>query len=436
MKRVLFIIACLITFVGTVNAVSLELIDESDTIYSSKTTILDYRGGSLFINTESGDPGYFGALLNYSDSKKIVKTKEFTDLTLESVAVDGDNIYAYGYKRLSNPYYNARYLFILDKDFNIVNEVDVRPFVDQYGLGSTYNIGKAIFKDNKFIILLYYTNNGEKLKVMTVSKNLSIESVTDYEDSQYKNDIMPYNSLEMKYGKGKLIASDNSTNCSSVFIDRACYGSELKYVDQNNKTKWEQDFTNYEGIRDIKYNDYHIFVATMSGKLVILYPTGEIAQVVKDLNINSNLYLTNDYLAVAKVGTPGQLCTMAFNEYDRCEDAMKLQIYHLSYHIKSKVTKGKGNVEVIGKSDSGEGVTFKVTPEEGYVLGRIKVTDANGNVVYFTNNTFTMPHADVTIEVEFLVANANTTDAIILTATLLFILSFIVIMVQRKKLEV
>ena len=76
------------------------------------------------------------------------------------------------------------------------------------------------------------------------------------------------------------------------------------------------------------------------------------------------------------------------------------ETYYLNYNIKTEVT-GKGNIEVINTSKNGASVTFVVTPEEGYVLGTVKVTDKNGNVVTFTDNTFTMPSADVTIEVTF-----------------------------------
>ncbi len=71
------------------------------------------------------------------------------------------------------------------------------------------------------------------------------------------------------------------------------------------------------------------------------------------------------------------------------------------YNIEAKVTGGKGTVKVINVANSGDEITFEVVPEKGYVLDVVKVTDANGNVVTFTDYKFTMPSADVTIEVSF-----------------------------------
>jgi hypothetical protein len=112
------------------------------------------------------------------------------------------------------------------------------------------------------------------------------------------------------------------------------------------------------------------------------------------------------------------------------------QVYYLYRNVETKVTQGKGKIQVVKQQKPGEPVEFIITPDEGYVLGKVKVTDANGKTVVFTSNRFTMPTADVTIEVEFLVANAKTGDVIITTAVLLFILSFVVIMVQKKKIQI
>lgn len=72
-------------------------------------------------------------------------------------------------------------------------------------------------------------------------------------------------------------------------------------------------------------------------------------------------------------------------------------------------TSGKGTVEVSHKEAGwGDEVTFTITPEEGYVLGVVKVTDSNENTITFTDYQFTMPDADVTIEVTFVVENPET----------------------------
>ena len=109
--------------------------------------------------------------------------------------------------------------------------------------------------------------------------------------------------------------------------------------------------------------------------------------------------------------------------------------FYLYRNIEPVVTQGKGKVEVIKQQRPGEPVEFVITPDPGYVLGSVKVTDANGNVVYFTSNRFTMPTADVTIEVEFLVANAKTADIAIIGISIIAILAGAIAITHYKKLR-
>lgn len=83
-----------------------------------------------------------------------------------------------------------------------------------------------------------------------------------------------------------------------------------------------------------------------------------------------------------------------------------LQKYYFINQIETK-TDGNGTIEAIESSRPGEPVTFVVTPKEDYILKEVKVTDANGNVVIFTDNMFTMPNADVTIEATFVKKEKN-----------------------------
>ncbi|MBQ4031575.1 MAG: hypothetical protein II625_07445 [Bacilli bacterium] len=112
----------------------------------------------------------------------------------------------------------------------------------------------------------------------------------------------------------------------------------------------------------------------------------------------------------------------------------------IGYKIETK-TDGNGEIksEKI-EAKSGEVIIFTVTPDEGYVIGVIKVTDANGNVITFTKdelkgNTFTMPSANVLIEATFVVANAKTATFISVTIILIEVIAFSVIFIMNKKLK-
>ena len=123
--------------------------------------------------------------------------------------------------------------------------------------------------------------------------------------------------------------------------------------------------------------------------------------------------------------TGAQMCTF------------KHQFYYLYHLIEPKITEGKGNIEVASHGKPGEPVTFVVTPEEGYTLGVIKVTTADGEVLTFTNYTFTMPTADVTIEATFLKTGINpkTADIAIIGVLLASLISLGLFFVQKKRLK-
>ncbi len=86
----------------------------------------------------------------------------------------------------------------------------------------------------------------------------------------------------------------------------------------------------------------------------------------------------------------------------------KVLYFNASYSVYVNTT-GKGTViPSKTKAGWGEEITFTIKPEDGYVLKAVKVTDASGNVVTFTDYQFTMPNADVTIDVMFVVENPET----------------------------
>ena len=123
----------------------------------------------------------------------------------------------------------------------------------------------------------------------------------------------------------------------------------------------------------------------------------------------------------------------------------KHQTYYLYHLIEPKITEGKGTIEVASKGKAGDPVTFVVTPEEGYTLGVIKVTTADGEVLTFTNYTFTMPSADVTIEATFIKEddgeiadekeNPKTADIAIATIALAAATTLGIFIYQKRRLK-
>ncbi len=122
---------------------------------------------------------------------------------------------------------------------------------------------------------------------------------------------------------------------------------------------------------------------------------------------------------------------------NNCSVNCKLGVVEIKtrYNIETKVTDGKGTVKVIEVANSGDEITFEVTPEKGYVLDVVKVTDSDGNVLTFTDYTFTMPSADVLIEASFKKApvSPNTVDSILVIGVLAIISGGLMFILRWKK---
>ena len=136
------------------------------------------------------------------------------------------------------------------------------------------------------------------------------------------------------------------------------------------------------------------------------------------------------------VDTLGELCSMYY-----CQPAVgagirpvvTISAKDLVYSVTTK-TDGNGTIESTHvHAEKGEVIKFVITPNEGYVLSEVKVTDEKGNVITFTENTFTMPEANVIIEATFTVENSETSTSNIIIATILLIISCTIFYKFKKK---
>lgn len=136
------------------------------------------------------------------------------------------------------------------------------------------------------------------------------------------------------------------------------------------------------------------------------------------------------------VDTLGDLCTT-----DYCGNAIGAGIRpvvtmaaeDIVYTITTK-TDGNGTVTPSAETEhSGNEVTFVVTPNEGFELKEVKVTDSNGNTITFTDYKFTMPDANVVIEAIFVAKNPETSAINIIVSIILGIISIGIIIKFKKK---
>ncbi len=147
----------------------------------------------------------------------------------------------------------------------------------------------------------------------------------------------------------------------------------------------------------------------------------------------------DEWMNLYFIDTMGDLCSG-----DYCEDSIgaglrpvvTISIDEIKYDVKTQ-TDGNGTVETTHvEAKNGDQVKFTVTAKKGYDLKEIKVTDEEGNIVTFTDYTFVMPSANVTIEATFTkIDNPNTFALSIFTSAIVGIIAFIIAKKQSKKLQ-
>ena len=209
--------------------------------------------------------------------------------------------------------------------------------------------------------------------------------------------------------------------------------------DNTGKELWTKEYSEYkEFINTILVGKYIVTIGIIDSEdqapshIVVIDQNGNIVQTIE--NENSYYYLT--------ATSRGIMVTNYSEEYNNGNDGISYEdnvtisteVYQLLYDINTTVN-GKGTVEVVNNELPGTDVTFKVTPQEGYVLSEVRVTDANGKVVTFTDYTFTMPSADVTIEVIFVeeVKNPITSSSFIIIVAIGLAVAISMLAYNQKK---
>jgi len=95
---------------------------------------------------------------------------------------------------------------------------------------------------------------------------------------------------------------------------------------------------------------------------------------------------------------------------DYSQENAQLSDVKLYYSYVTVVQGENGTISVPYGMDPGETATITITPDEGYELDTLIVTDANGDPVTVENNTFTVPAGGATVTATFKVKYATIID--------------------------
>jgi len=272
--------------------------------------------------------------------------------------------------------------------------------------------------------------------------------------------------LSKKISNNSIIVAD--ANEYGIYTLEAYYDdgdivAELTKYDLNGKEEYTKDLTDLidEDI-DFDYDNYNNlilssldvvnngFIVSVSDSCLILDPVAS-----SDVETTNSYFHTShnpcnitetvdlhDQFAFTVLNTSGTQAVQGSDNLSIIPDRIggfrtkpvALIKFRIDYEITTK-TEGKGTVKVLSRSEAGNGVTFEVIPKEGYVLSVVKVTDANGNVIEFTDYKFTMPSSDVLIEAVFVPENPYTADIAIVALLLVAIAGGILLLVGRKNLK-
>ncbi len=392
-----------------------------------------------------------------------------------------DELYVMG--GIGQDYFIARY----DKDLNQIKKISIG------NVSRVLNFKRAgisilrVDKDN----VLYFDGTLNKIVKLDrnlanpVEINLTEAVVNEYEPMAIVADSLPDSFLSLKTVTANALSKNsfaigvkNYSSCDLEAVEEhnnvgfaPCAITEIYYFDANGQQKWFKQLNDYEVILEARYIDNYLAVVAAynnSEKMDILIydENGNLVQTISSeagwMNItdtNAGFMVTEGYcreFAIAGASLVDQqeirlpidnlksaldadlkseastgCCSMHKGAHGSCVSIHKH--YYLVRSIESKITKGKGTIEVIKSSKPGEPVTFVVKPQPGYVLGEVRVTDAEGKTIVFKDYTFTMPNADVLVEAEFLPANPETKDMAITIILLIAIFAGMFGLVQLRK---
>lgn len=356
-----------------------NLISETDKYYIWGTEVFDKKTNEIV------------------DFEELIENFQYKDELFEAINEGNtDNIYKY-INLLYETYFPNTHLPVLA---SIMSNQELYSKYENNGLVKTYYNGK-------YLAILYYGENYESYaldifnnKGELVLKDFSISS----ESFELFFDENKFYKVSIAIDASNLEDGVNTGIIGNINIKGYDYNGNEKYNKNTNKIESGYYYDELDNYFDIYRIIFSSGLTTDGFFIVTTYaePVGDDSIIDENETIDGR--------------------------YDT------LQKYYFINQIETK-TDGKGTIEAIESSRPGEPVQFIVTPNEGYELNEVKVTDANGNVVVFTDYTFTMPSTDVTIEATFnkVKPNPDTLDNRIALACIILVIGIGSIIYNKKK---
>lgn len=425
MKKLIFIFSLFFTSVLITNAAPCKVISGDGTNIGDE---IQCGTENFYVLSNDGENVKMLAKYNLYVDRIYYKVefKETFDTYSEAVEHWNDNY--------SNDYEGYRRFIINDSDeyygalaYNYIEYEDVKQ--NELAIGAHGNLKVeplfpevAVYYDSKMDT---YFHSAIEEEYYGGYRDFEIDKDTGYER---KADLLYYLISYSEYLEKNGILASECTILTVKDINNIVYkitGEELPLEEwYNNKNNWGDVNSNY-------------YDAVVVGSIKELTPEGY--EWLWSTTYWTRTLDSHNWDGMYFVDTMGDLCNGEFCEVSvgaGIRPVVTIPAY-LIYQIETK-TDGNGTIEADHiEAEGGTVVKFTITPKEGYVLGEVKVTDANGNVVTFTDYTFIMPNANVLIEATFVPIpkkeNPNTSDLIAIVCTLLVISGILLTFTNYKK---
>lgn len=388
------------------------------------------------------------------------KGKEIDNLTLE------DNFTVVGLHEKDGKYYAITLddwwfisLYILDENLDVIDSIKTDYYLYDYN-------DVVYFADNSVFItsLGFYNHEGvadendNQFLMLEIGYDLKTTKITEYEDDWDINlekllDVYPIEYYFLFQNKSFREVPINATTNNKIIamIQKNSAtdgtGTALKIYDYENGELvnnhyiekalwWYVDLTIIEDyIYAIGTNYNNIDVFDLEGNLVeqidlrTLYPEKKLEEV--HISADNITPLDDGFVLTYSV------CDIVDDCAVNCKNS--ILEYRKPYNVITK-TDGNGTIKASKETEyKGNEITFTITPNKGYVLSEVKVTDSKGNILKFKDYSFTMPSADVTIEAIFTKEeqkeekNPETSDMIVICSIAVIISGVLLTYINIKK---
>ena len=475
MKKILFILLCVLSFVGIVCADTQIEYEWGQFVGYSITNANIYKGQtSMIYYSDYSDSDWFFVLDELGKEKIRIESPEY-DYSLYSCGLTR-NFYIFEDFIISiDNLCDEHYQMVYDDELNIIDTIELPNWNNSIGddmYGETdelYYIGNNFFdKKTKQPLNVNEVLSSDPLfeEVDSVCREFPnsdecTEKGLGVYERAYKGTFIPvfinyeFGLIDLENRQLSDIFINGYNGYAVSFYDESAdkYGVEFYDVDMNviNTNLFDSYVEPY-----VLFKDNYFYIFEIKGKQLedneetYYFSVTEydykfnkrseydLSTLTKEEAINLEaragryfynvLPVEDGFVMITKIGSG----PLMIDENGRQNLYDSVQKYSFVYNVETK--KNDNGTISVNKTSSknGEIVTYNVEPKKGYKLEKVIVTDPAGNKIEIRGNSFTMPSTDVIVEAIFVVDNPNTNVFVGIAVTLFFLGACLVYVILRN----